>query len=147
MKNAVLKIWYTANGRSAAYEQGKIYQDNKGKWIFLADMTDAKLWHNYNGYSISKQITEAFSKSKIRPRICFRVKQSGLMYETTLSVITGSKSIFVPYGSHEQWILPLKNWKVIKAITDEPKDLPVVEVANWLKPEIKFREDGTFEYV
>lgn len=146
MKNVVLSIWYTQEGKARKYEQGKIYQEGK-KWVYLADMDDAKLWRNYNGYSISKQITDVFSNLKLRVRICYRIKKQGLMYETNLSTFTGSKSILVNYGRHSQWVLPLKNWKVRKAISDEPKDLPVVDLAGWVKGDMVFYADGTFGYI
>ena len=145
-KNAVLKIWYSKDGKAYPFEQGKIYLD-QGKWVYLADMTPAKLWRNYNGYSIAKQLAEAFSKTKIKPRILYRIKNSGLMYETNLSTFTGSKAIFVPYGSHEQWVLPLKNWKVKRAIDlNEPKGLSVMDLDKWVKGETQviFNDDGTF---
>src|SRR3990167_8151838 len=113
MKNAVLAIWYSQNGQSKRFEQGKIYAEGK-KWVYLADMDQTKLWRNYNGYSISKQLTDAFSKLKLKLTICYRLKPQGLMYTTNLSTFTGSKAILVNYGGHSQWILPLKNWKVTK---------------------------------
>ena len=136
MKNAVISIWYTQNGESEPYPQGKIYTDGK-KWVYLADMDEGKLWKNYNGYSISKQITDVFSKLKLKVRICYRLKKSGLMYETNRSTFTSSKSILVNYGGHSQWVLPLKNWKVLKAITDDPHGLPVVNLSQWEKGEQK----------
>lgn len=134
MRNCVLRIWYSQNGESKAYEQGKIYLDGK-KWIYLADVDEKKLWRNYNGYSIAKQLTDSFSKLKLKVRILYRLKKSGLMYETNLSTITGGKSILINYGGHSQWCLPLKNWKVMKAISDEPKDLPVMDLSKWEKNE------------
>ena len=141
MKNAVISIWYIQNGKSKSYTQGKFYYEGK-KPIFLVDVDNQKLWKNYNGYSISKQITDMFSKLKLRVRICYRLKKSGLMYETNLSTFTGNKSILVNYGGHSQWVLPLKNWKVTKAITDDPHGLPIMDVGSWLKPPVEVYENG-----
>ena len=146
LKPACLQIWYSKDGISRPYTQGKIYLDGK-KWIYLADMDNQKLWRNYNGYSISKQITDVFSKLKLRVRICYRLKQSGLMYETNLSTFTGSKSILVNYGGHSQWVLPLKNWKVTKTIQDDPHGLLVVDLSRWEKGEERVVfEEGGFRY-
>ena len=136
LKPVCIQIWYSQNGQAKPYVQGKVYPDGK-KWVYLADVDDGKLWRNYNGYSIAKQLTDAFSKLKLRIRICYRLKPQGLMYETNLSTITGSKSILINYGGHSQWCLPLKNWKVKKAIQDDPHGLPVIDLDKWSKEEQK----------
>ena len=145
LKPVCLQIWYSQDGKVRPFVQGKIYQDGK-KWIYLADVDEKKLWHNYNGYSIAKQLTDAFSKLKLRVRICYRLKRQGLMYETNLSTITGAKSILINFGGHSQWVLPLKNWKVLKAIQDDIHGLPVTDLNKWSKPEasVIFHADGTY---
>lgn len=149
MKNCVLEIFYTDNkGKLHIEPQGKVWLDGK-KWFYLADMTNQKLWHNYNGYSISSHILEAFSKLKIRPVIYYRRKDMASLYVTNLSTFF-QKGISVPYGSHSQVVLPLRYWQIKSSSgIKEPKNLPICSVDKWIKPDTQmvFREDGTMEEV
>lgn len=136
MKQAVLKIFYTDSyGKLHSDPQGKFFY-LEGKPVYLADMTPAKWWRNYGGYSISKQIIEAFQVLKLRPRIIYRLKDKGTLYEATATKFK-NKGILVAYGSHQQYVLPIKNWKAKQAVLNDPHQLSVMNVSDW----IKTRED------
>ena len=135
LKEAVLKIYYKQNGVLKSEEQGKFYLLGN-KPTFLADMTPAKLWRNYNGYSIAKQILEAFSKVKIRPQIIYRVKEKNILYYSTPSYFT-KYGILVPYGSHQQYVLPLRKWHAKDEPIWEPFNLRVMNLNDWIKGEEK----------
>lgn len=133
MREAVLSIYYTDQKRKLHNEsQGKFYYLN-GKPVFLADMTPAKWWRSFGGYSISKQILDAFSKLKIRPQIIYRLKEKAILYFTTPTVFK-KKGILVPYGFHEQYVLPIHNFKAVSVrLESEPTNLPVMVLADWMK--------------
>lgn len=144
MKNCVLRIWYSKNGKSYPYPQGKIFKFN-GKWIYLADMDEGKRIRFCNGWAISEQILEAFKKAKIRPQIIYRWRQQNSLYIATPSLIKkkGFKRVM---NWHTQYIVPVSSWEV-KTIGQmelgEIFDLPVLDVSSWLKnePEIKWGKD------
>lgn len=115
--------------------QGKFYFLNE-KPVFLVNIDDAKLWHNYNGYSIALQILETFQKAKLRPLILYKHITRNIVYQTTPSMFS-KKGILVPYGSHRQSVLPINKWKIFKEDIQEPFNLPEVSVDNWLKPPVK----------
>jgi hypothetical protein len=132
MREAVLQIYYTDKYKKLHKEpQGKFYYEN-GKPIYLADMTPNKWWRNYGGYSIAKQILEAFSKLKLRPQIVYRVRERGTLYMAKITDFR-KKGIMVAYGSHEQYVLPIKSWKGVQAALNDPKGLPVMNLADWMK--------------
>ena len=136
MRECVLLIFYKDHeGNLKREAQGKIFQKD-GRWIYLADMTPAKLFYKVNGYAISRHILDAFSKAKIKPRILYRLKEKGIVYETVASTFK-SKGILVNYGNHTQWILPLNKWKVVNLELNERKDYPTISVSEWLKEEDK----------
>lgn len=150
MKNAVLQIFYTdEQGKLHVAPQGKIFKDDWGKWIYLADMTPAKWFKNFSGYAISTQILEAFAKVKIRPSICYRRRDLGVYYTATPTLFY-QKGIKGSWNGHSQVALPIKNWdtKSVSKIK-EPKNLPVQSVDKWIKPDvqIQFRDDGTMEEI
>lgn len=137
MKQAVLKIYYKDNyGKLHNEAQGKFFY-LEGKPVYLADMTANKWWRNYSGYSISKQVVEAFQKLKIRPRIIYRLKDKGTLYETTQTKFK-KKGILVAYGSHQQYVLPIKEWKAKQAVINDPHGLPEMAVDSWVKSEQLF---------
>lgn len=139
MKQAVLKIYYTDKyGKLHSESQGKFYY-LEGKPIYLADMNPNKWWRNYSGYSISKQIIEAFEKLKLRPRIIYRLKDKGTLYETTQTKFK-KKGILVAYGGHQQYVLPIKEWKAKQASIEEPHGLPEMTVNLWTKIKDDFME-------
>lgn len=131
MKEAVLAIYYKKESKLHFETQGKFFYWN-AKPVYLADMTVAKLWRNFNGYSIAKQLVKAFRQGKVRPQIIYRLRDKGVCYLTTL-VTFEKKGVLMPYGGHEQFILPLKHWKAVNLRLDEPKNLPVMAVDNWIK--------------
>lgn len=112
--------------------QGKIYK-REDKWIYLANISNNKLWHNYNGYSIALQILETFQKAKLRPLILYKHIKSNIVYQTTPSMFN-KKGILVAYGLHRQSVLPINKWKIFKDDLQEPYNLPEVSVDNWLRP-------------
>lgn len=132
MKQAVLKIYYKDKYLKLHSEaQGKFFY-LEGKPIYLADMTPNKWWRNYSGYSISKQIIEAFEKLKLRPRIIYRLKDKGTLYEATQTKFK-KKGILVAYGGHSQYVLPIKEWTAKQAVLTDPHQLPVMSVDDWVK--------------
>lgn len=114
--------------------QGKYYVLNE-KPVFLANVDDAKLWHNYNGYSIANQILETFKKAKLRPLILYKHLTRGI-YQAVPSRFY-KKAIQVDFGQHRQLVLPIKEWVFFKDDLQEPYNLPEVSVDNWLKPPVK----------
>jgi hypothetical protein len=143
MKETVLKIYYTVNGNLKQEEQGKFYY-LEGKATFLADMTPAKWWYKFGGYSISKQILDAFSKAKIKPQIIYRLRTSGTLYYAT-STLFQKKGILTASGGHSQYILPIKNFTAKKGnVAQEPKNLPVMSLSDWLKPPVTLIQDDFF---
>ena len=116
--------------------QGKYYVLNE-KPVFLVNIDEHKLWHNYNGYSIASQILETFSKAKLRPFILYKYTTRNIIYQTTPSMFN-KKGVLVSYGSHRQIVLPINKWKIFKEDLQEPFNLPQVSVDNWLKPPRKF---------
>ncbi len=133
MKQAVLKIYYTDKFNKLHVEpQGKFFYMS-GKPVFLADMTDAKWWRNFGGYSIAKQILDAFSKVKVRPQIIYRVKEKHTIYIANPTLFK-KRGVLVAFGGHEQYVLPIQNWKAVDTgIESEPKDLPVIALSDWIK--------------
>lgn len=133
MREAVLQIYYKDKYGKVHHEaQGKFYY-REGKPVFLADMTPGKWWRNYGGYSIAKQILTAFSKAKVKPLIIYRLKEQNILYLTN-STTFQKKGILTPYGFHEQWVLPIKNFKATEGdIENEPHGLPSMDLAEWLK--------------
>lgn len=143
MKEAVITIYYKDSLMKLHREpQGKFFYV-AGKPYFLADMTPSKWWRNYAGYSIAKQLLEAFSKLKIRPVICYRVREKGILYFAKPSDFK-KKGILVPYGHHQQYVLPIKNWTAREGRLDDPHNLPVVKLGDWVagkdyvEPEYEF---------
>lgn len=145
MKEAVLRIYYKDKfGKLHCDPQGKFYYLD-GKPVYLADMTPNKWWRNFSGYSISKQILDAFSKLKIKPQIIYRFKEKAILYFATSTLFT-KKGIFVPYGSHEQYVLPIKNFKAKQGdVYFEPKDLPIIDLNNWMKTSTQSVHDSMSE--
>ena len=127
MRPVRLKIWI----KSKPVLQGKVYQLD-GKWIFLANIDDNKLWHNYNGYSIANQILEAFSTLKVRPLILYKHKKRGLIYMSVPSDFY-KHGIQVEYGKHRQMVLPVKHWKFFHKKLKEPFGLPSMDIDSWMK--------------
>lgn len=111
--------------------QGKFYFLNE-KPVFLVNIDDNKLWHNYNGYSIALQILETFQKAKIRPLILYKHITRNIIYQTTPSMFN-KKGILVDYN-HRQSVLPINKWRVFKEDLQEPFNLPEMSVGNWLNP-------------
>lgn len=136
MKQAVLQISYKDKyGKIHREAQGKFFYHggNLKKPIYLADMTPAKWWRNYAGWSISKQILDAFSEAKTYPTIVYRDKIKNTIYTTNLTKFK-QKGILVAYGSHAQYVLPIGNWKAHNlSLGNEPFNLPVLNISNWLK--------------
>lgn len=133
MKQAVLKIIYVDQfGKRHNEPQGKFFYMNK-KPVFMADMTPAKWWKNYAGYSISKQILDAFSKVKVRPTIIYRYRIKGMNYFTNMTKFK-TKGILVAYGGHSQYVLPIGNWEAKRvSMKGVPMDLPVILLSQWVK--------------
>jgi len=133
MKQAVLSIYYVDKAGKRHHEpQGKFYY-HQGKPIYIADVTPNKWWRNYGGYSISRQILDAFSKVKIRPAIIYRDKIKAMVYTSNMTNFK-KKGILVAYGGHSQYVLPINRWDAKNIlIKGEPYNLPVITVANWIK--------------
>ncbi len=135
-KQAVLLIYYKdKNGKLRHEPQGKFFYDSDGKAIFLADMSQNKVFRFCNGYSISKQIIEAFSELKIKPKIIYRRLDLNMIYKTTSSTFK-ALGIFGNWANHDQYVLPIKagNWTTQSGnINDEPKGLPKMDLADWKK--------------
>lgn len=133
MTEAVIKIFYKDRyGTTHLEPQGKIYLIGE-KPTYLADMTPHKWWVNYAGYSISKQILDAFSKKKIRPDIIYRVKEKNILYYATPTIFK-KKGVLVPYGDHQQYILPIQYFKAREGTLErEPKNLPAMKLSDWIK--------------
>jgi hypothetical protein len=135
LKQAVISIYYKDKFGQLHYEpQGKFfYLDEKP--VFLADMTDSKLWRKFNGYSIAKRLLEAFADLKIKPQIIYRLKTKGTLYYAKSSYFT-TKGILVAYGDHQQYILPVKNFDAKQgSISGEPMNLPKMRLEDWKKSE------------
>lgn len=135
MKQAVLQIYYVDRyGKRHRDPQGKFYY-NMGKPVYLADMTPNKWWRNYGGYSISRQILDAFSKVKVRPTIIYRDRVKGMLYITNMTKFK-KKGILVAYGGHSQYVLPINSFEAKNVVLKgEPKGLPVLTVSKWLTAE------------
>lgn len=135
MKQAVIKITYVDSyGKRHSEPQGKFFY-LKEKPIFLADMTPGKWWKNYGGYSIAKDLLEAFAKVKVRPQIIYRYRLKGVNYFTNMTTFK-KKGILVAYGGHEQYVLPIGNWTAKKvSMAGVPMDLPVMSINEWLRTE------------
>jgi len=133
MKEAVLKIYYTDEYKKLHVEpQGKLFFVNK-QLMYLADMTEGKRFRNFNGYAISKQILDAFTKAKVRPQIIYRRRDYGTLYSTTPAQFK-KKSIFGHWGGHDQYVLPITSFDPIPwAVLHEPINLPLLSVSDWLK--------------
>jgi len=135
-KQAVLKIYYKdASGKLHAEPQGKFFYTPEGKPLFLADMTEHKVFRFCNGYAISKQILEAFSELELRPKVIYRRLDLNMLYITTPSAF---RLMGIPgtWANHGQFILPLRetNWEFKPGNVEyEPKDLPVISVDDWKK--------------
>lgn len=127
MKHAVLAITY--NGKQ--YPQGK-YFEKEGKRYFVVNIDEKKLFRTFNGYGISKEVLDAFSRHKLRNiLIVYRVVGKNMTYVANPTLFK-SKGILVAYGGHPQYVLPIKNWKVYpKDFTIDPKDLPVLPLSKW----------------
>lgn len=135
MKQAVLKIIYTDQfGKRHNEPQGKFFY-LKEKPVFMADMTPAKWWKNYAGYSIAKQVLDAFSKVKVRPTIIYRYRLKGVNYITNMTKFK-SKGILVAYGGHSQYVLPIGNWEAKRVSSvGVPMNLPAIMLSEWIKTE------------
>lgn len=133
MREAVLRIFYTdSNGKVHAEPQGKFFYDS-GKPVFLADMTPNKWWRNYGGYSIAKQLLNAFSETKVKPQIIYRVKERVTLYYTSQTQFL-KKGVLISYGGHEQYVLCIRYFKAVNGnISDEPKNLPIINLNDWVK--------------
>ncbi len=133
MKEAVLRIFYTdVYGKVHAEPQGKFFYQS-GKPMYLADMTSNKWWRNYGGYSIAKQLLNAFFETKVKPQIIYRVKEQSTLYCTSQTQFL-KKGVMVAYGNHEQFVLPIRYFKAVNGnISDEPKNLPIVNLNDWVK--------------
>lgn len=129
LPEVVLSIWIHNQG---FVTQGK-YCEISGKPHFICNMTEKKLWRNFNGYSIAKRVLDAFKKAHVSPQIVYkRVDQN--VYYLCRRYDFEKKGILVKYGGHSQWVLPLKNWEVKAGQFEEPHNLPVMNVDKWLKP-------------
>lgn len=140
MKQAVLSIYYVdGNGQHFNQPQGKFYYQN-GKPIYLVNTGPNRWWRNYGGYSIPKQVLDAFSKAKIRPAIIYREKEKAMIYTATMTIFK-KKGVLVAYGAYPQYVLPINNWTVKNiSFGGEPFNLPVMPLTVWLKaedPEVK----------
>ena len=125
---AVLSIWI---GRKKE-TQGKICLID-GKACFVANMTERKWFRKFGGYAIAKRITDAFSKTKVSPKIVYKREDLNTYYTTTRTRFQNN-GLLVAYGGHSQYILPIMNWKAIEGkLKDEPRGLPVVDVSSWVK--------------
>lgn len=147
MKEAVIYIFYTDQFGAVHKEpQGKLFFYG-GKLYFLADMTPRKYWGKYSGYSIAKQVLDAFSRAKIRPTIAYRIKKQNTVYLATLTTMK-TKGVAVPYGGHEQYILPIQYWKTkINFIRNEFTGFPLMSVDEWLKDRNAEKTSSTAEKV
>lgn len=125
MKQAVLTIWIP---NQKFVKQGK-YCLIDGKPCFIANMTEAKWFRIYAGYGIAKRILDALPRGT---KIIYKRVDLGTSYETNKTKFQ-KKGILVSFGGHSQWVLPLKNWKVIKGMPVEPHQLPVITLDQWLK--------------
>lgn len=125
LPNAVLSIYIPNQGFAP---QGKICRIDE-KWHFIANMTDKKLWRNYNGYSIAKRILDSLPYGT---KIVYKRVDLNFYYSTNKSTFE-KKGILVPYGSHRQWVLPLKNWEAHSGQFEEPHNLAVMNVDKWLR--------------
>ncbi len=129
-RNAVLSIWIPNQG---LVEQGK-FCVIEGKKYFIANMTSHKEWTNYTGYSISKRVLDELPRGTtiVYKRLdldCYLLSNKNTFQ---------TKGILVAFGGHSQWVLPLKNWKAKSGrFENEPKNLPVMDLADWAKPEGK----------
>jgi len=127
MIQARLQIWI----KGKPVLQGKVYEIDK-KPVFLANIDDNKLWHNYNGYSIANQILETFQSLKLRPLILYKHIKSDLIYQAVPSDFY-KLGIEVNYGNHRQMVLPVNKWKFFKGELNEPFDIPAMTVDEWKK--------------
>jgi hypothetical protein len=130
MKNAILTITY----KGKEYPQGKYFQDwLTRKHYFVVNIDKEKWWNNYGGYSISKEVLDAFSFFHLRCRILYVEKKKGIMYEAN-STAFYTCGILVPYGNHEQYVLPIKHWKSsnlnLRSI-HEPFQLKNMKLRDW----------------
>ena len=140
--DAVLSIKYDGG----SHPQGKYFSRGKHRY-YIANIDEYKLFKTFNGYAISKAILDSFSRSGLKNiNIIYRYPEKGLYYLATPSQFT-SKGILVPYGGHEQYVLPLKNWKVVNGtFNTDPKNLPVIDVKKWEKGEIEYEFIGNHAY-
>lgn len=124
LKETVLAIWIP---KQALVAQGKFCY-LEGKPCFIANMTERKLWRNYGGYSISRRLLEKLPRGT---RIIYKRPDLNTYYTTNKNRIQ-TKGVLVNYGSHTQWVLPLRHWKVFSGtLENEPKDLPVTDLEKW----------------
>lgn len=98
-------------------------------------MTERKLSINGWGYAIAKQILDAFAKAKIRPKIIYKRKDLNTHYITNRTKFQ-TRSIFRD-DDHQQYWLPLKNWKAVNGMPNEVYNLPKMTVDKWLKTKKK----------
>lgn len=137
MKEAILKTWI----RGKPKVQGKFCYVND-KPTFIANMTDRKWYRNFGGYAIAKQILEGFKKAKVKPVIIFKRVDLNTHYITNRTRFE-KKGILVTDGDHSQWVLPLRNWKAVKGMPQEPRGLYALTIDEWIKR--SKNEEGTKE--
>jgi hypothetical protein len=124
---ARLSIWI----KGKVIPQGKFFY-REHKPCFLVNITKNKWFRIGGGYTIAAQILEAFTKAKVRPQILYRLTDKGITYSANKSKFY-SKGVLIPWGSHRQYCLPIKNWEVFREVVNEPFHLPDMTVDNWLK--------------
>lgn len=134
MKSAVISIWIPKQG---PVEQGKACLI-EGKKYFVANMTPNKEWGKTGtlpkGYSIARRILEALERGTT---IVYKRSDLNQIYITNKTTFL-KKGILLAYGGHSQLLLPLIHWQVKAGkFENEPKNLPVVDLQDWLKPEGK----------
>ena len=113
--------------------QGKVFKVYGNRWIYLADITEAKFYEKFNrSLAIAVRILEAFAKVKINVSILYRWKEKGIVYWTRRSDFY-KYGILRADGDHRQLLLPVNKWRVWKEPLNEPFNLPDVSVDRWAK--------------
>jgi len=128
MKEAVLSIFI----KGKPVQQGKFFYLD-GKPVFLANINPNKWWNNFNGWSIARQILDAFSKSRLRGvKIIYAYKKRATYYTTSATAFR-KHGFLADWGGHQQYILNVKYWKANEGKVPEPYNLPVVSSDRWVR--------------
>ncbi len=122
---AVLTIYIFNQGNIS---QGKFFY-LEGKPCFIANMTLAKWWINFKGYSISKRILDSLPRGT---QIIYKRLDLNTYY-------TANRNRFEKHGilikagkfPHDQWVLPLKQWDTHQGKIEEPTNLPLMDLEDW----------------